>query len=272
MLKIGEFSKLSRVSIRMLRHYDELGLLAPQSIDPFTGYRYYGEDQLPLAGQICALKDMGFGLAEVKAILACQGDRAVLDRFLADKQAELTRREETIRQQLRLLDTARKSLRKDEPMMQYNVSLKTLPQRQVASVRMTLPSYDQEGMLWSVLVSETAHLKLQPDDPCYCSVIFHDGEYKEADVDVEVQKTVRGTYADTAHVAFRTLPEVTAACAPCRGSYAQMDGVTQAVAAWAADNGFALDGPMFFIYHVSPHETDNPDEYVTEVCLPVRKA
>ena len=44
MLKIGEFSKLSRVSIRMLRHYDELGLLAPQSIDPFTGYRYYGED------------------------------------------------------------------------------------------------------------------------------------------------------------------------------------------------------------------------------------
>lgn len=83
MLKIGEFSKLSRVSIRMLRHYDELGLLAPQSIDPFTGYRYYGEDQLPMAGQICALKDMGFGLAEVKAILACQRDRAVLDRFLA---------------------------------------------------------------------------------------------------------------------------------------------------------------------------------------------
>ena len=43
MLKIGEFSKLSRISIRMLRYYDEMGLLVPETIDPFTGYRYYSE-------------------------------------------------------------------------------------------------------------------------------------------------------------------------------------------------------------------------------------
>ena len=52
MLKIGEFSKLSRVSVRMLRHYDEIGLLPPASIDSATGYRYYSEDQLPVAGRI----------------------------------------------------------------------------------------------------------------------------------------------------------------------------------------------------------------------------
>ena len=55
MLKIGEFSKLSRVSIRMLRHYDEIGLLKPFEIDPFTGYRYYHEDQLPIVGRISKL-------------------------------------------------------------------------------------------------------------------------------------------------------------------------------------------------------------------------
>ena len=55
MLKIGEFSKLSRISIRMLRHYDETGLLRPTEIDRFTGYRYYCEDQLPVAGRIAAL-------------------------------------------------------------------------------------------------------------------------------------------------------------------------------------------------------------------------
>ena len=60
MLKIGEFSKLSRVSVRMLRHYDEIGLLKPAKIDRFTDYRYYREDQLPIAGRIAALKDMGF--------------------------------------------------------------------------------------------------------------------------------------------------------------------------------------------------------------------
>lgn len=61
-VKIGDFSKLSRISIRMLRHYNEIGLLIPESIDDFTGYRYYSEAQLPVANRITALKDMGFSL------------------------------------------------------------------------------------------------------------------------------------------------------------------------------------------------------------------
>ena len=60
MLKIGDFSKLARISIRMLRYYDENGLLQPKTIDRFTGYRYYGEDQLPQAERIRALREMGF--------------------------------------------------------------------------------------------------------------------------------------------------------------------------------------------------------------------
>ena len=70
MIKIGDFSKLSRISIRMLRHYAETGLLAPEKIDPFTGYRYYSEAQLPIANRITALKDMGFGLSAIGEILA----------------------------------------------------------------------------------------------------------------------------------------------------------------------------------------------------------
>ncbi len=58
MLKIGEFSKLSRVSIRMLRHYDDIGLLKPAEIDTFTGYRYYHEEQLFVIGRITSLKDI----------------------------------------------------------------------------------------------------------------------------------------------------------------------------------------------------------------------
>lgn len=62
MLKIGEFSKLSRVSVRMLRHYDQKGLLTPSEIDPMTGYRYYSENQLSQVFRITALKDLGFSL------------------------------------------------------------------------------------------------------------------------------------------------------------------------------------------------------------------
>ena len=65
MLKIGLFSKLSRVSIRMLRYYDEIGLLHSAYIDPESDYRYYREDQLPQIGWITALRDMGFSLADV---------------------------------------------------------------------------------------------------------------------------------------------------------------------------------------------------------------
>lgn len=172
---------------------------------------------------------------------------------------------------LRLLETARERMRKDENGMKYNVVLKTLPERYAATVRMTIPSYDQEGILWGVLVSETEQLHLIPDDPCYCSVVFHDGEYKEKDVDVEARKTVKGTYPDTEHVKFRTLPEVTFASATYKGSYDLIGEVNAAVARWVRDNGYVPDGQMFNIYHVSPHETDHPEEFVTEVCYPVRK-
>ena len=271
MLKIGDFSKLSRVSIRMLRHYDEIGLLKPAETDPFTGYRYYSEKQLPVIGRITALKDMGFGLSAIGEMITGYEDKALLIRCLQLKQAELAEQQRETEYRLRLLETALERLRKDEQAMKYDVTLKTFPSRHAASVRMTLPCYEQEGMLWDMLMSETAHLNLVPDDPCYCCAVFHDREFKEADVDVEVYKTVRGPYPDTEHVRFRTLPEVTAATAVCRGSYDQMGEVMAAVAEWVTDNGYELCGPAFNIYHVSPHETSDPNEYVTEVCFPVRK-
>ena len=88
MLKIGEFSKLSRISIRLLRQYDESGLLTPESTDPFTGYRYYSEYQLLTANRIRALKDMGFTANAVSEVLDCYDDPALLERCLRLKRAE----------------------------------------------------------------------------------------------------------------------------------------------------------------------------------------
>ena len=89
MLKIGEFSKLSRISVRMLRHYDEIGLLNPAQTDRFTDYRYYREDQLPVASRITALKEMGFRLAEVRELLALWDDREALERSLSAQRLRL---------------------------------------------------------------------------------------------------------------------------------------------------------------------------------------
>ena len=65
MIRIGDFSKLSRVSVKTLRFYDEMGLLKPVEVDRFTGYRYYEFDQLPRLYRILALKDLGFSLEEI---------------------------------------------------------------------------------------------------------------------------------------------------------------------------------------------------------------
>ena len=271
MLKIGEFSRLSRVSIRSLRRYDEAGLLAPASIDPFTGYRYYSERQLPVANRIRALRDMGFPLAAVREVLGCYDDPKALERCLLLQRAGAKEVMEEAERRLRLLDTALERLRKDETMMQYDVTIKTIPERQVASVRQIISSYDREGDLWSVYCQETARMNIQDGDPALCTAIFHDGEFKEQDVDVEIQKSVVGSYADTEHVKFKTVPAVQVASATFRGSYDQFGAVNEAVAAWVEDNGWTFDGTFFDIYHVSPHDTRDPDEFVTEVCYPVKR-
>lgn len=269
MLKIGDFSKLSRISVRMLRYYDEMGLLRPELTDKFTGYRYYSESQLLAAGHIAALRDMGFSLGEIAAISG-GADSAQMEGILSLKEAELETRLEETKQRLRLIETAMNRLR-EEKRMNYDITVKTLPERYAATVRMTIPSYDEEGMAWSVMMSETAAMNLEPANPCLCSVTFLDGEYMEKDPEIEAQKTVRGKYADTEHVKFKTLPEVTFASAIHKGSYDGINAANAAVAAWINENGYEFLSPAFNIYHVSPHETNNPEEFVTEVCYPVRK-
>ena len=185
MLIIGEFSKLSRVSIRMLRHYDDIGLLKPAEIDQFTGYRYYSPEQLeidqftgyryyspeqlPVIGRITALKDMGFSLADIVKMLEIYENRDELDDYLMKRQLELQEISETTQRQMRLLDTARERLRKEQNMS-YNVSIKTIPERYAATVHMTIPHYEDEGMLWNTMMSECKDLV--PADPCLAAAEF----------------------------------------------------------------------------------------------------
>ena len=270
MLKIGEFSPRSRVSVRMLRHYDEIGLLKPAEIDRFTDYRYYREDQLPVIGRITALKDMGFSLADIVKILEIYDDHEQLEHFFSARQEELEALSRDTEHKLTLLDTARKRLRKEEDMS-YNVTIKTIPERYAATVQMIIPRYEDEGIIWGILVQETCRMNLVEADPCLAAVTYLDGEYKEKDVEMMAWKTVKGSYPDTEHVKFRTLPEETVASCTYQGSYTQITDVYAAVIAWLEANGYEPAGPMFNIYHVSPHETQNPDEFVTEICYPVKK-
>ena len=154
--------------------------------------------------------------------------------------------------------------------MKYDVTLKTLPLRTVASLRKIIPSYDREGELWQQMERETGG-GLQMDTPCYPIAIFHDDDFRNKDVDVEVQVTVKKTQADTENVVFKTVEPIQIASAIHRGGFEFINEVNESVAAWINDNGYELDGAMFNIYHVSPAQDRNPDNWITEVCYPVKK-
>ncbi len=266
MLRIGEFSKLSRVSIRMLRHYDDIGLLKPAKIDEFTGYRYYREEQLFIIGRITSLKDMGFSLTDIIRMLEAYDDKEKMDAFLSERQKELSKLSKETEYKLMLLETARNRLRKEQNMS-YDVTVKTIPERYAATVHMVVPHYEDEGLLWTTLRSECK--SLIPDDPCLAAAEFLDNEYKEENVEIIAWMTVKGKYEDTEHVKFKILPEVKVASCVLKGSYEQMKDAYAAVISWVNANGYKMNGNMFNIYLVSPAQTQNPDEFVTEICFPV---
>ena len=89
MFSIGEFARHGRVSVRMLRHYDAIGLLRPACVDPATGYRFYQASQLAELNRVIALKDLGFTLQQVQAVLAEKVSAAELRGMLKLRQAEI---------------------------------------------------------------------------------------------------------------------------------------------------------------------------------------
>ena len=268
MLKIGDFSKLSMVSVRMLRHYDKIGLLKPVKTDEFTGYRYYEEQQLLVMGRINTLKNMGFSLSMIGEILPVYDDKEKMSQFFLEQKAELAAEYHKIAERLSLIMTAMERLRKDDTM-KYEVILKMMPERRVASVRKIIPAYDHEGTLWHILFKETGGMNMKLAEPPIHYAILHDKEYKENNVDVEVQITVDGNYTDTENVRFKTEPEMQVVSINFKGAYSQFGEVYAQLAAWVSRNGYEFCGPMIDIYHVSPHDTQNPEEFVTEVCCPV---
>ena len=207
----------------------------------------------------------------IREIMGKYADAEELKHFLEIKRQETAEQEQILRQRKHLIDSTIEWMRKDGSIMGYDVSLKTLPKRYVASVRQVIPAYEEEGRLWHIMRDETADMELRFDSPCYDMAVFYDGDYKESDVDVEVQRTVIGTYRDIEHVKFKTMPSVQYAGAVFQGRYEKITRVNEAVARWCADNGYEFDGVGFNIYHVGPKDTENPEEFVTEVCYPVKK-
>ena len=142
---------------------------------------------------------MGFSLAAISEIMSQYHDADQLRKYLQIKLAEIKEQAEQTQDKLRLLETTIKRLGKDDTAMKYDVTFKKIPQRYVASLRKTIPAYQDEHILWEQMSQETG-CALQMANPSYSLAVFHDEGYKESDVDVEIQIAVQGRYENTGSI------------------------------------------------------------------------
>lgn len=147
MLKIGDFSKLSQISVRMLRYFDDKDLLKPIKKDELTQYRYYNISQLFLANTIVSIQTLGFSLQEISEILKSQDDLEILTRLFESQRQNLLEQYKESVKKINLIENSLKNIRKSEYEMDYSVIVKDIPQQNVISLRRILACYQDEAIL-----------------------------------------------------------------------------------------------------------------------------
>lgn len=136
MFTIGTFARLAEVSVRTLRHYEEIGLLTPDAVDPATGYRSYRAHQIPRLHRIVVLKELGLSLVEIRQILDSELDDRQLVELLERRRAELEERIASDRQRLTRVEQ-RIRLITWETTMALDLTIKHIPATRVAQIRWT---------------------------------------------------------------------------------------------------------------------------------------
>src|SRR5271170_5662719 len=179
MLRIGDFSSLSQITIKTLRYYDEQGLLRPAHVDAATGYRYYAISQLPRLHRILALRDLGFTLDQIGSILNDGVTAEQLRGMLLLRQVEQQAKVEEEQSRLARLSALLGIIEKEQTMGN-EVVIKQVPAQWIASVRETIPNYPSVGKLYGEVAAG-----LPAGSFTIGVALWHDPDFRDHDVDAE---------------------------------------------------------------------------------------
>lgn len=281
MFKIGEFSRLALVSVRMLRHYDKLGLLTPSHTDPWTGYRYYTIDQLARLNRIVALNGLGLTLQQIGDLLGQAGALPTeqLRGMLALRQAELAQEIRQKQDQLARVAARLQQIDQEGQPSPYEVVVKPVAPLPVASVRQVVPTIAQMDH-YCQLLYERLYQRLGRHGIAALApelTLYHAEEYAETDLDVEVATAVEpgltdGPPADDL-LCFRELPaSQLSAALVFEGAYRELPAAVLALLGWVGAQGCAVAGPLRELHLSGPaHAAGRLREpAVIEIQLPIR--
>lgn len=269
LLPIGRFSRMSRLSIKALRLYDEQGLLTPAWVDPASGYRYYRPAQANHAEAIRVLRMVDMPLDEIRELLA-EGDPELTGKRLGMHRERL---KERLADQERMLRFLERLIERGGGIMPYDVTIKQVPAQHVASltVHTDLGQIgDDIATAFATLVGAIAAAATQPIGAPFAT--YHDVIDEQTAGDVEICMPVPpGTRPPAQGVDWKESPGGAVAATTHRGPYAEIAPAYHTITGWVQDHGRQISGPPREIYLNDP-QTVLPEDLLTEVQFPIDAA
>lgn len=273
MFRIGIFSKLVRVSARMLRHYEKCGLLYPAKIDHETGYRFYSMKQIPLISKIVKLRDMGFSIDEIGDILPSYDNARYLEKALQKKAKEIQAAIAAEQARLEKLMDMRLQLQGGDESMIYDVKIKALPEIKAISLKEVIADYSEEEHLWEKMFQFIVENNIQISKGTGSYSDYLDDEYKENDVEIEISLPVNELGSGSNGFRFQQLKAIPcAATIRFSGSYDNYGRAMERLGTWIEENGYEVVGNVRGVALHDLLTTTNPNEFLTELQIPVEKA
>ena len=269
MFRIGEFASLNRVSTKLLRHYDAIGLLKPEQIDTDSGYRYYSATQIAVLNRIMALKDLGFSLTEISGLLKENLSAEEMIGILKSRQNQIRKAIAAENERLGRIDRLVILFKQEVGMMNYDIVVKPVEGFRVASLRGIIGHYGEQGPLWEKLGEHLRkhHAKIMPG----CFVTYY-GEIEGRGIDAEVVEPIDRDIPAGDGIKVELLPDVEKMAAVVhKGPYESLNIAYAAITRWMEENGYRITGQVREIYLKGDWDSDNSNEYVTEIQLPVTK-
>lgn len=260
---ISDFARLGQVSVRMLRHYDTIGLLVPDHIEPASGYRHYSAEQLHRLNRIVALKDLGFGLEQVSRLLQDDLAAGELRGMLRLRQAQLDEEAKAVGIRLAAVETRLRMIEKEQTMSADYV-VKTIPSVRLVGRTATLapdqlaahiePMFDAVGRALTAVGGSLA------------TPIATYAE-SEAGMDTVVGYAWSGPPPHGTEVI--ELASASAVCGVHLGPMTDIQDSWQQLHRWVIDNGYAFAGACRELYVKA--ESDDQHDWVTELQQPVAR-
>ena len=261
MLAIGEFSRVTHLSIRTLRRYHDAGLLEPDVVDPSSGYRYYSGDQIPIAQVIHRLRQLDVPLSDVQRILRSPDPEqraALVAQHVERLESELARTRAAVISLRRLLSP--------EPAP-LQVELRAEPAVTVAGIEDVVGEDDVEvwyagamAELDAVLGPPAGH---GPPGGLYDNALFENGRGRMLLYRPAPEPPSRGRVRPV------TLPAAELVVTVHEGEHDGIDVTYGELGSWVVGNALAVAGPVRERYLVGPRDTGDSDAWRTEIGWPV---